>query len=69
MGAAFGVVTLIFQEGHLQGLLGFTSYGGIVPWVPLFMFVFLFGLSMDYHVFLISRISELRARGATTTRR
>ncbi len=66
VGAAFGIITLIFQDGHLQGLLGFTSYGGIVPWIPLFIFVFLFGLSMDYHVFLISRISELRARGAST---
>ena len=66
VGAAFGLVTLIFQDGHLQGLLDFTSYGGIVPWIPLFIFVFLFGLSMDYHVFLISRISELRGRGAST---
>jgi len=66
VGAAFGLITLIFQDGHLQGLLDFTSYGGIVPWIPLFIFVFLFGLSMDYHVFLISRISELRARGAST---
>ncbi len=66
VGAAFGLITLIFQDGHLQGPLDFTSYGGIVPWIPLFIFVFLFGLSMDYHVFLISRISELRARGATT---
>jgi len=65
-GAAFGLITLIFQDGHLQSLLGFTSYGAIVPWVPLFTFVFLFGLSMDYHVFLLSRISELRSRGATT---
>jgi RND superfamily putative drug exporter len=66
VGAAFGLVTLIFQDGHLEGLLNFTSYGGIVPWIPLFIFVFLFGLSMDYHVFLVSRISELRARGAST---
>jgi putative drug exporter of the RND superfamily len=66
VGAAFGLITLIFQDGHLQGPLDFTSYGGIVPWIPLFIFVFLFGLSMDYHVFLISRISELRKRGATT---
>jgi RND superfamily putative drug exporter len=65
-GAAFGLLTLIFQDGHLQGLLNFTSYGAIVPWVPLFMFVFLFGLSMDYHVFLLSRIAELRSRGAAT---
>jgi RND superfamily putative drug exporter len=61
---AFGLITLIFQQGRLQGALNFTSYGAIVSWVPLFMFVFLFGLSMDYHVFLLSRISELRGRGA-----
>ena len=63
VGAAYGLVTLIFQDGHLQGPLGFTSFGGIIPWVPLFMFVFLFGLSMDYHVFILSRIRELRAGG------
>jgi RND superfamily putative drug exporter len=66
VGAAYGLVTLIFQDGHLQSALGFTSYGGIVPWIPLFLFVFLFGLSMDYHVFILSRIRELRAGGATT---
>ena len=66
VGAAYGLVTLIFQDGKLQGLLGFTSYGAIVPWIPLFMFVFLFGLSMDYHVFILSRIRELRTRGAGT---
>jgi putative drug exporter of the RND superfamily len=63
VGAAYGLVTLIFQDGRLQGLLGFNSFGAIIPWVPLFMFVFLFGLSMDYHVFILSRIRELRARG------
>jgi RND superfamily putative drug exporter len=55
VGAAYGLITLIFQDGRLAGVLGFTSYGAIVPWVPLFMFVFLFGLSMDYHVFILSR--------------
>ncbi|HTT52293.1 MAG TPA: MMPL family transporter [Streptosporangiaceae bacterium] len=65
--AAFGLLTVIFQAGQLGGPLGFTSYGAIVPWVPLFVFVFLFGLSMDYHVFILSRIRELRGRGATTT--
>jgi RND superfamily putative drug exporter len=63
VGAAYGLITLIFQDGHLQGLLGFTSFGAIIDWVPLFMFVFLFGLSMDYHVFILSRIRELRAAG------
>jgi RND superfamily putative drug exporter len=66
VGAAYGVMTLIFQDGHLAGLLGFSSYGGIVPWLPLFLFVLLFGLSMDYHVFILSRIRELRLRGWPT---
>ena len=43
-------------------MLGFTSFGALVPWVPLFTFVLLFGLSMDYHVFILSRIRELRRR-------
>jgi putative drug exporter of the RND superfamily len=59
VGAAYGLMTLIFQDGHLQGPLGFTAYGGITSWLPLFMFVLLFGLSMDYHVFILSRIREL----------
>jgi RND superfamily putative drug exporter len=63
VGAAYGLITLIFQDGRLQGLLGFTSFGAIIDWVPLFMFVFLFGLSMDYHVFILSRIRELRSAG------
>jgi RND superfamily putative drug exporter len=67
VGAAYGLITLIFQDGRLQGPLGFTSFGAITPWVPLFMFVFLFGLSMDYHVFILSRIRELRLGGASTT--
>ncbi len=65
VGAAFGIMTWIFQDGHLQGLLGFTPFGGITPWMPLFMFALLFGLSMDYHVFVLSRIHELRRRGET----
>ncbi len=63
--AAYGLVTLIFQDGRLQGLLGYTSFGGIIWWEPLFMFVFLFGISMDYHVFILSRIRELRLRGSS----
>jgi RND superfamily putative drug exporter len=66
IGAAYGLVTLIFQDGHLHSLLGFSPYGAIVPWMPLFMFVLLFGLSMDYHVFILSRIRELRLRGIPT---
>jgi RND superfamily putative drug exporter len=65
VGAAYGLMTWVFQDGHLQGPLGFTPYGGITPWLPLFMFVLLFGLSMDYHVFILSRIRELRLRGAS----
>jgi len=59
VGAAYGLMVLIFQDGHLEKLLGFSAYGGITPWLPLFMFVLLFGLSMDYHVFILSRIREL----------
>jgi putative drug exporter of the RND superfamily len=66
VGAACGLVTLIFQDGHLQGPLGFTSYGAVSQWVPLFTFVLLFGLSMDYHVFILSRIRERWAAGAST---
>ena len=66
VGAAYGLMTLIFQDGHLSGLLGFSPYGGIVTWLPLFLFVLLFGLSMDYHVFILSRIRELRLRGWPT---
>jgi RND superfamily putative drug exporter len=66
IGAAYGLLTLIFQDGHLSGLLGFSPYGGIVTWMPLFLFVLLFGLSMDYHVFIVSRIRELRLRGWAT---
>jgi len=65
VGAAYGLMVLIFQDGHLAGPLGFTAYGGITPWLPLFMFVLLFGLSMDYHVFVLSRIHELRKGGAS----
>jgi putative drug exporter of the RND superfamily len=63
--AAYGLITLIFQDGHLQGLLGYTAFGGITWWVPLFMFVLLFGISMDYHVFVVSRIREHWTRGSS----
>jgi RND superfamily putative drug exporter len=66
VGAAYGILVWIFQDGHLQSLLGFHSLGGIVAWLPLFLFVILFGLSMDYHVFIISRIKELVDRGMKT---
>jgi RND superfamily putative drug exporter len=64
VGAAYGVVTLIFQDGRLQGPLDYTSFGGIIYWVPLMRFVFLFGISMGYHVFILSRVRELWARGS-----
>jgi RND superfamily putative drug exporter len=64
--ASYGVLVWIFQEGHLEGLLGFHSNGGIVTWLPLFLFAVLFALSMDYHVFIVSRIKELVDRGHST---
>ena len=66
VGASYGVVKWIFQDGHLEKQLGFHSYGAVISWLPLFMFVILFGLSMDYHVFVLSRIRELRMRGVPT---
>ena len=65
VGAAYGLVTWIFQGGRLQGPLDYTSFGGIIFWVPLMMFVFLFGVSMDYHVFILSRVRELWSAGAS----
>src|ERR687898_748959 len=62
--AAYGVLVWIFQHGHLEGLLDFNSSGAIVSWLPLFLFTVLFGLSMDYHVFILSRIKELVDGGA-----
>jgi RND superfamily putative drug exporter len=67
VGAAYGAMTWVFQDGHLHRLLGFHSSGAIVPWVPLFLFAVLFGLSMDYHVFVVSRIRELVDRGYSTS--
>jgi uncharacterized membrane protein YdfJ with MMPL/SSD domain len=64
--AAYGVIVAVFQWGWGEHLLGFKSYGGISPWLPMFMFVLLFGLSMDYHVFILSRIREARDRGMST---
>src|SRR5262249_34750824 len=58
VGAAYGVLVAVFQWGWGSGLLGFTSNGGIAQWLPIFMFVILFGLSMDYHVFILSRVRE-----------
>jgi uncharacterized membrane protein YdfJ with MMPL/SSD domain len=58
VGAAYGILVWIFQYGHLEGFLGFHSDGSITSWMPLFLFVVLFGLSMDYHVFILTRIRE-----------
>ena len=66
--AAYGVLVLVFQHGIGKGLLGFSSTAGIDPVIPLLLFVILFGLSMDYHVFILSRIREAVHRGAGTRR-
>jgi RND superfamily putative drug exporter len=68
VGASYGILTLVFQDGHGEKLLNFHSIGGITSWLPLFLFVILFGLSMDYHVFIISRIREAVAGGMSTDR-
>ena len=66
VGAAYGILVWIFQEGHLESVLGFESTGAIVSWMPIFLFVVLFGLSMDYHVFILTRIREAFDRGMPT---
>lgn len=63
--AAYGVLVLVFQHGFGKGLLGFSSTAGIDPVVPMLLFVILFGLSMDYHVLIVSRIREAFDRGAS----
>ena len=63
VGAGYGVLVAVFQWGWGDSLLGFQSNGEIVSWLPMFLFVILFGLSMDYHVFILSRIKELVDRG------
>ncbi|MFE4977429.1 MMPL family transporter [Kitasatospora sp. NPDC056651] len=66
VGAAYGVLTLVFQHGVGASLLGTAGVGAVESWVPLFLFVILFGLSMDYHVFVVSRIKEGHDRGLPT---
>ena len=68
VGAAYGILKLVFQDGRLEGLLDYQSVGGITSWLPLFLFVILFGLSMDYHVFILSRIREAVDGGMRTDR-
>jgi len=63
VGAAYGILVAVFQWGWGENLLNFESNGGITPWLPMFLFVILFGLSMDYHVFVLSRVREAYDRG------
>jgi uncharacterized membrane protein YdfJ with MMPL/SSD domain len=58
VGASYGVLVLVFEHRWAQGVLDFRSDGAIISWLPLFLFVVLFGLSMDYHVFILSRVRE-----------
>ncbi|WP_432479064.1 MMPL family transporter [Nocardioides sp. GXQ0305] len=64
--AAFGILTVVFQHGYLEGALDFTSPGFVIDWIPLFVMVVLVGLSMDYHVFVLSRVREHVGRGLPT---
>jgi RND superfamily putative drug exporter len=64
--ASYGVMVAVFQHGWGASLIHATPAGAIESWMPLFVFVVLFGLSMDYHVFVVSRISEARERGLST---
>jgi RND superfamily putative drug exporter len=61
--AAYGMLVFVFQDGHFERQLDFVAAGAITNWMPLFLFVILFGLSMDYHVFVVSRIREGADRG------
>ncbi len=69
VGAAYGVLVLVFQKGVGNEFFGFPRVDSIEAWLPLFLFSVLFALSMDYHVFLLSRIRERYDRRATTARR
>jgi len=66
VGASYGVLVMVFQHRWAEPILGFTSNGSIISWLPLFLFVVLFGLSMDYHVFILSRVREGVDAGMTT---
>ncbi|MEU1132239.1 MMPL family transporter [Streptomyces sp. NPDC005900] len=63
--ASFGVLSAVFQNTWAETILDFHSTGAVVSWLPLFLFVVLFGLSMDYHVFVVSRIREAALRGVS----
>jgi uncharacterized membrane protein YdfJ with MMPL/SSD domain len=64
--ASYGVLVLVFQHHWAEGILGFKSNGAIISWLPLFLFVILFGLSMDYHIFILSRVREAVDHGMKT---
>ena len=66
IGAAYGILVLIFQDGNGESVFDFSSNGGVTSWLPLFLFVILFGLSMDYHVFILSRVREGYMSGMST---
>jgi putative drug exporter of the RND superfamily len=66
LGATFGALVWVFQDGHFASLLGFTAFGAIEAWTPVIIFTFAFGLSMDYEVFLLSRIKEAHDEGNST---
>ncbi|MFJ9523349.1 MMPL family transporter [Kitasatospora sp. NPDC101801] len=68
LGASLGALTLVFQHGYFSGLLGFTPTGGLETFIPVLVFAFAFGLSMDYEVFLLARIKELRDEGYSCAR-
>jgi RND superfamily putative drug exporter len=67
LSAMFGILVFIFQDGHLQGLLGFSSEGALDATQPIFLFAVGFGLATDYGVFLLSRIKEARDAGAANS--
>ncbi|MDE3064885.1 MAG: MMPL family transporter [Acidobacteriota bacterium] len=68
VGAAYGVVVLVFQDGWLRSAIGAQDIGGVIDWLPLFLLVVLFGLSMDYHVLILSRVREGYAQGLSARR-
>ena len=68
VGAAYGLLVVLFQWGWGESVFDFESNGGITPWLPMFLFVILFGLSMDYHVFILSRVREAYDRGLSNER-
>jgi RND superfamily putative drug exporter len=66
VGSAYGVLVLVFQHGIGKGILDFSYTGGVAAFIPMFLFVILFGLSMDYHVFILSRVRESYDEGRST---